>query len=76
METDDSKGNASIGDDPDEDLYREHAWRWRRPGGDMRTWHSSIWDPPYRNVQVDTDRYMRNAKLDMLISRIDGMLSK
>lgn len=59
-----------------EDHYGEFAWRWRRPGADMQTWHASIWETPYRDVPVDISAYLRNARLDMLIARIDSLLSK
>jgi len=44
MAEDGSRGARAAGG---EDHRGEFAWRWRRPGGDMRTWHASIWEPPY-----------------------------
>jgi len=60
----------------DEDHRGEFAWRWRRPGGDMRTWHASIWEPPYPSILPDVDWHIRNAKIDMLAARIDAALSR
>jgi len=73
MAEDGSRGARATGD---EDHSGELARRWRRPGGDMRTWHASIWEPPYPSILPDVDWHIRNAKIDMLAARIDAALSR
>jgi len=60
----------------DKDLYEAPTWNWSHQGYFVNTRHMGIWDSPNYNVPVDISKQLHNIKIDMLIARIDGLLSK